>query len=43
MQVWTFIPSKHLLVELVYIADPSKFYLYLPTIQGMIDSVNIAH
>ena len=43
MQVWTFIPSKHLLVELVYIADPSKYYLYLPTIQKMIDSVEIAH
>ena len=43
MQVWTFIPSKHLLVELVYIADPSKYYLYLPTIQRMIDSVEIAH
>jgi hypothetical protein len=43
MQVWTFIPSKHLLVELIFIADPSKYYLYLPTIQKMIDSVNIAH
>jgi hypothetical protein len=43
MQVWTFIPSKHLLVQLIYIADPSKYYLYLPTIQKMIDSVNIAH
>ena len=43
MQVWTFIPSKHLLVELVYIADPSKYYLFLPTIQRMIDSVEIVH
>jgi eukaryotic-like serine/threonine-protein kinase len=43
MQVWTFIPSKHLLVELVYIADPSKYYLYLPIIQRMIDSVEIVH
>lgn len=43
MQVWTFIPSKHLLVELVYITDPSKYYLYLPIIQRMIDSVEIVH
>ena len=39
MQVWTFIPSKHLLAELVYIAQPSKYSLYLPTIERMIDSV----
>jgi hypothetical protein len=43
MQVWTFIPSRHLLVELIYLADPSKYYLYLPTIGRMIDSVKIAH
>jgi hypothetical protein len=43
MQVWTFIPSKHILVELIYLADPSKYYLYLPTIERMIDSVEIAH
>jgi eukaryotic-like serine/threonine-protein kinase len=43
MQVWTFIPSKHLLVELIYLAAPSKYYLYLPTIERMIDSVVIAH
>jgi hypothetical protein len=43
MQVWTLIPTKHLLAELIYIADPSKYYLYLPTIERMIDSVEIAH
>jgi hypothetical protein len=43
IQVWTFIPSKHLLVELIYLADPPKYYLYLPTIERMIDSVKIAH
>lgn len=43
MQVWTFIPSKHLLVELIYIAQPSKYFLYLPTVERMIDSVEIVH
>ena len=43
MQVWTFIPSKHILVELIYLADPSKYHLYLPIIERMIDSVEIAH
>ena len=43
MQVWTFIPSKHVLVELIYIAQPSKYSLYLPIVQRMIDSVEIVH
>jgi len=43
MQVWTFIPSKHILVELIYLADPSKYHLYLPAIERMIDSVEIGH
>jgi hypothetical protein len=43
MQVWTFIPSKHVLVELIYVAQPSKYSLYLPIVQRMIDSVEIIH
>ncbi len=43
MQVWTFIPSKHVLVELIYIAQPSKYSLYLPIVQRMIDSVELIH
>jgi hypothetical protein len=43
MQIWTYMPSKHILVELIYLADPSKYHLYLPTIEKMIDSVEIAH
>ena len=43
MQVWTFVPSKNVLVELVYIAQPSKYSLYLPIVERMIDSVEIAH
>jgi hypothetical protein len=27
------------LMELTYVADPPKYYLYLPTIEGMIHSV----
>jgi hypothetical protein len=42
MQVWTFIPSKHVLVEVIYIAQPSRYSLYLPIVQRMIDSVEIA-
>jgi hypothetical protein len=41
MQVWTFIPSKNVLVEVVYIAQPSRYYLYLPVVEKMIDSVEI--
>jgi hypothetical protein len=43
MQVWTFIPSKHVLVELIYIAQPSKYSLYLSLVERMIDSVKIAN
>ena len=43
MQVWTFIPSKNVLVELLYIAQPSKYSLYLPVVEKMIDSVEITH
>ncbi len=43
MQIWTFIPNKHVLVEIIYIAQPSKYSLYLPIVQRMIDSVEIAH
>ncbi len=43
MQVWTYIPDKHVLVAFVYIAQPSTFPLYVPVVQQMIDSVKIAH
>jgi hypothetical protein len=42
MQVWTFVPSKNVLVELIYIAQPSKYSLYLPIVERMITSVEIA-
>ncbi len=42
MQIWTFIPNKHVLVEIIYIAQPSKYSLYLPIVDRMIDSVEIA-
>jgi hypothetical protein len=42
MQIWTFIPNKHVLVEIIYIAQPSKYSFYLPIVQKMIDSVEIA-
>ncbi len=43
MQVWTFVPNKHVLVELLYVAQPSQYSLYLPIVQKMIDSVKIIH
>ena len=43
MQVWTFVPSKNVLLELIYITQPSKYSLYLPIVERMIDSVEIAH
>lgn len=43
MQVWTFIPSKNVLLEMLYIAQPSKYSVYLPVVQKIIDSVEIAH
>jgi hypothetical protein len=43
MQVWTFIPNKNVLVEIIYIAQPLKYSLYLPIVQRMIDSVEIVH
>jgi hypothetical protein len=43
MQVWTFIPNKHVLVELLYVAQPSKYSVYLPIVEKMIGSVGIAH
>lgn len=43
MQVWTFIPGKQILLEIIYIAQPSKYSFYLPIVQKMIDSVEIAH
>lgn len=43
MQVWTFIPKKHVIVEIIYLAQPPKYSLYLPIVQRMIDSVEIVH
>jgi len=42
MQVWTFVPSKNVLVEFIYITQPSKYSLYLPIVERMINSVEIA-
>ncbi len=41
MQIWTFIPNKHILFEVLYIASPSQFPLYLPAAQKVIDSIEI--
>ncbi|HET7149045.1 MAG TPA: hypothetical protein VFI73_11155 [Candidatus Nitrosopolaris sp.] len=43
MQVWTFVPSKNILVELIYVAQPSKYPVSLPIVERMINSVEIAH
>jgi hypothetical protein len=43
MQVWTFVPNKNVLVEMLYIAQPSKYSLYLPVAEKMIGSVVISH
>ncbi len=43
LQVWTYVPSKHVLLEVIYTAQPSQYPLYLPAVQGMIDSVKLAH
>jgi hypothetical protein len=42
MQIWTFVPNKHILLEMIYIATPSKFSLYLPAAQKLINSLEIA-
>jgi hypothetical protein len=41
MQVWTFVPSKHIFVDLIYIVQPPQYSLYLPAVQNMINSVKI--
>ena len=41
MQMWTYIPSKHVLFAIVYIVQPSAYSLYLPAVQQMINSVKI--
>jgi hypothetical protein len=43
MPIWTFIPSKNVLMELMYVTQPSKYTLYLPIVERMIDSAEIAH
>jgi hypothetical protein len=42
MQVWTYVPSKHIFVGLIYIVQPPQYSLYLPAVQSMINSVKIA-
>ena len=42
MQMWTYIPSKHVLFAIVYVVQPSAYSLYLPAVQQMINSVKIA-
>ena len=42
MQIWTFVPNKHILIEILYIAPPSKFSLYLPAAQKIINSLGIS-
>jgi hypothetical protein len=41
MQMWTFVPTKNKIIELVYTALPSKYSIYLPVVEKMIDSVRI--
>lgn len=43
MQLWTYVPGKHVLIEMIYIAQPSKYSLYLPIVERMINSVEIVH
>jgi hypothetical protein len=43
MQVWTFVPNKNVILEMLYIAQPSKYSLYLPIAEKMIGSVVISH
>ncbi len=42
MQMWTYIPSKHVIFAFVYIVQPSAYSLYLPAVEQMINSVKIA-
>jgi hypothetical protein len=41
MQFWTYIPDKHVLMAIVYIAQPPTFPLYVPAVQQMISSMKI--
>lgn len=42
MQIWTFVPNKHILLEILYVTPPSKFSLYLPAAQKLINSLEIS-
>jgi hypothetical protein len=42
MQMWTVVPNKHILIEVIYIVQPSQYSLYLPAVEKMIDSIKIA-
>ena len=42
MQIWTFVPNKHILLEMLYIAPPSGYSHYLPAAQKIINSLEIA-
>lgn len=43
MQIWTFVPNKHILLEILYITPPSKFSVYLPAAQKLINSLEISN
>ena len=43
MQIWTFVPNKHILLEVLYITPPSKFSLYLPAAQKLINSLELSN
>lgn len=43
MQVWAFVPTRHLVIEFIYIVQPPQYPLYLAGFQKMTDSVKIAH
>lgn len=43
MQIWTFVPNKHILLEVLYISPPSKFSLYLPAAQKLINSLELSN
>jgi hypothetical protein len=41
LQVWTYVPSKHVLLEVTYIVQPSQYSLYLPAVQQIMNSIKI--
>jgi len=41
LQVWTYVPSKHVLLEVIYIVQPSQYSLYLPAAQQIMNSIKL--